>query len=114
MAARRALIVLLLPVLLLAQLIGLLHGIAHAPLAHPVSVAAPAAESKPPLAGLFQAHDDGTCRLFDQLSHGDAAPCVPVVLPALLPPTVVVRALHGLALARWAALFDARGPPALR
>ena len=119
MALRRALIVLLLPALLLAQQLGLLHGIAHG-LAHASQQAlshsstAAVVQDKSPLAGLFQGHDDGTCRLYDQLSHGDAAACVPTVLPALLPPALLVRQLHGLALARWAALFDARGPPAFR
>jgi hypothetical protein len=112
MLLRRALIVLLLPALLLAQQLGLLHGIAHAPASH--ASAAAAAHEASALAGLFQGHDDGACRLYDQLSHGDAAPCVPAGLPALLPPALLVRQLHGLALARWAALFEARGPPAFR
>lgn len=116
MDLRRALIALLLPAMLLAQLAGFVHGVAHAPIAQGVVQQDKASTHSHgfSLAGLFQAHDEATCRLYDQLSHGEGAPCVPTVLPALLPPATFVLELHGLALARWAALFDARGPPSLR
>ncbi|HZY20205.1 MAG TPA: hypothetical protein VFE82_17175 [Ramlibacter sp.] len=119
MVLRRLLVLLLLPALLLAQSLGLVHGVAHAP-GLAVSGAAVAADIDTSHAqaaqadGLFGGHDGSTCRLYDQLTHGSAAPCVPVVLAPLLPPAQLVAVLHGLALARWAALFDARGPPALR
>lgn len=60
----------------------------------------------------FSSHDgDSDCRLFDQASHGNAAPamvalCLPMVLSSF-----VFDISRGEALARWAALFDARGPP---
>jgi hypothetical protein len=61
------------------------------------------------------ADDDTTaCRLFDQSSHCDLMPGVPLLaLPLLLTP-FVFSVLTGLALARWHALFQARGPPLVR
>ena len=65
------------------------------------------------LPGLFGAHDDGTveCRLYDLLGHADLASLPLLALPPVLPLARVVHGLHGESLARWAALFDARGPP---
>ena len=66
------------------------------------------------LAGLFGDHSDAECRLYDQLSHGSGALGVPtVVLPVLLP-SATFAYLQGEAIARWVALFDARGPPSTR
>ncbi|MEO6016933.1 MAG: hypothetical protein ABIP46_06730 [Polaromonas sp.] len=63
---------------------------------------------------LFASHEaDSDCRLFDQASHGSAAPALAALsLPVMLP-SHVVDIPRGEALARWAALFDARAPPAL-
>ena len=64
------------------------------------------------LFSLFQAHGDpGSCGLFDQLSHGDAV--ATHVLPALpvVAPLAVITCFQAGTLARWAAPFDARGPP---
>ena len=64
------------------------------------------------LEALFSSHESASdCRLFDQLCDGQAMPVVvaaplPIVLPSRL-----VAIFAGDALARWAALFDARGPP---
>jgi len=55
---------------------------------------------------------DAGCRLYDQLIQ---PACPAGALPAVLPAAVccqVLRGYAGAALARWAALFDARGPPA--
>jgi hypothetical protein len=66
------------------------------------------------LAKLFGDHSDADCRLYDQLSHGAGMPGVPMlVLPVLLP-SATFAWLQGEALARWVALFDARGPPSAR
>jgi hypothetical protein len=66
------------------------------------------------IASLFGAHTDAECRLYDQLSHGSGALGVPtVVLPVLLP-SATFAYLQGEAIARWVALFDARGPPSTR
>ena len=66
------------------------------------------------VAALFSAHaDDGSCRLFDPLQHEGA-----LTLPALLLPVALTSRFidfsRGDCLARWAALYDARGPPPLR
>lgn len=58
-------------------------------------------------------HDDGGCKLFEAAGQG-FLPGTPGRVPAAIcPPRSVLAYLHGEALARWAALFDARGPPAL-
>lgn len=66
------------------------------------------------IAALFSAHsDDSSCRLFDPLQHEGL-----LMLPALLLPSVLAARFidfsKGECLARWAALYDARGPPFLR
>ncbi|MES2398983.1 MAG: hypothetical protein V4573_03270 [Pseudomonadota bacterium] len=109
--------------LLLAQMLGLMHGTVHGP-----GYAGAFASAKTSVAraerahahnsvvdSLFASHTrDADCRLYDQASHGSAALHVAsLVLPVLLP-TVAVAIFEGEALARWAALFDARGPPLTR
>ena len=61
---------------------------------------------------LFSSHHGANdCRLYDQASHGSLVPpVVALALPVVLPP-LAVAIFQGQALARWAALFDARGPP---
>lgn len=118
-------------VLLLSQTLGLLHGIVHAPsmatgptaqVAHVPNaaevVAEPAPGADPYFSRLFRGHSnqdgDPACCLYDQSSHFDALPGVPVLaLPLVLPP-FVFSVLLGLAVARWHALFQARGPPSVR
>ena len=68
------------------------------------------------LEALFGEHEDSSnCRLFDQSSHADVAPGLP--LQALAMRLVCSRLLVGLVEqplpAAWA-LFEARGPPAVR
>ena len=66
------------------------------------------------LHALFSDKTDAECRLYDQLAHGSSAPGVPlVVLPVLLP-AATFAFLEGEAIARWVALFEARGPPSIR
>ncbi|MDM0068294.1 hypothetical protein [Variovorax sp. J31P207] len=104
-----------------ATTLGLLHGTLHGAAAHAhphadaatAAVASKAAASRG-LSALFGVHTEAECRLYDQLSHGAAAPCVPpVLLPVLLPAASFVW-LEGEVFARWIALFDARGPPSTR
>jgi hypothetical protein len=112
-------------VLLLSQTLGLLHGIAHGP---SLAGGAPATVARATqsvehegsgfLKHLFSGHgsDEGdpACRLYDQSSHFDTVPGLPVlVLPLVLAP-FVFSVLPGLAVARWHALFQARGPPLVR
>ena len=61
-----------------------------------------------------QHHEDADCRLYDQLAHGPAALGVPMIVLPLVLPVAVFDYLEGQALARWVALFDARGPPSSR
>lgn len=104
----------LLVALLLSQSLGQLHAVKHsAPAsAHQVT----AAHSTPPAAGfldaLFSSHSTSSdCRLYDQLSGGVAMPAVAHLMVPVVLPSFVVAIFQGEALARWAALFDARGPP---
>ena len=128
-----ALVWLLAVALLLAQLLGLMHGVVHGPQAHVHShshvhhdghqhqqehFALAHAEEEGEggwLASLFSSHDDDSdCRLFDQASHGQAAPAFPMLNLPLVLSSVAFDISRGEALARWAALFDARGPPSTR
>ena len=116
--------------LLLSQTLGFMHGVLHAPIrgsftaaGSNVQLALPAlpsaSEAGQPLGNwmdaLFSSHrGDNDCRLFDQASHGSAAtPVAALALPVVLP-SFAVAIFQGEALARWAALFDARGPPLTR
>lgn len=126
-----ALVWLLAASLLLAQLLGLMHGVVHGPQArlhlhshvheghhrHEHAALGHAEEDGDGgwLASLFSSHDGASdCRLFDQASHGQAAPTLPLLsLPPVLC-SAVFDISRGEALARWAALFDARGPPSTR
>lgn len=88
-----------------------MHRVAHAPQLHAAAHTGEAAHADGWLEHLFAGHDEDSCRLIDSLSQGGAAApqaaCAPLVpAPYLLP------LWAGQALARWAALFDARGPPA--
>ena len=100
--------------LLLPQLVGLLHGVTRKqalPVKHAHVDHGQARKSS--LASLFASHDDGSpdCRLYDQASHdGLAATMAPVSLPQHSPRTEVTL-FAGDALARWAAQFEAGGPP---
>ena len=64
------------------------------------------------LASLFSSHeDDSACRLYDHASQdGGQLAAISLTLPVIVPPSKVAI-FQGQALARWAALFDARGPP---
>ena len=100
--------------LLLSQSLGQLHAVKHGGPAGPHQVAAvhETQHNGGFLEQLFSSHKTGSdCRLYDQLSDGYATPAVvTVVLPVLMPSLAMVM-LQGEAISRWAALFDARGPP---
>jgi hypothetical protein len=121
-----ALVLALAMALWIASTLGFMHRVVHAPgvrTAVPSPVSAPSrADSPDPhvharvgVAALFGHHgSEDDCRLYDQLSGGFATLSVPsLVLPIALP----MARFHfflGEAIARWVALFDARGPPATR
>ncbi len=122
--------------MLLAQLLGLMHGVVHGPQAHlhahvhselgsahashdhddhDHSAITQDEHGSNWLESLFSSHgDDSDCRLFDQASHGQAAPTFPLLSLPLALSSVAFDISRGEALARWAALFDARGPPSSR
>ena len=116
-------------VVLLTQTLGLIHGVTHARLHASVvqfsqkpadakagnqdQTVARAAQSEVSwTAAAFSSHkQDADCRLYDQCSHGaGVANVMHLLLPVVLPASQVAI-FQGNALARWAALFDARGPP---
>ena len=113
---------LLAAVLVMTQTLGLVHAITHGSSGsslyfddefhdHDHDVAkAPGVNHF--FVSLFSLHHDvSDCRLFDQASHdGGLAMTFKSTLPGV-PPPLTVAIFQGEALARWAALFDARGPP---
>ena len=67
------------------------------------------------VADLFAAHDDESdCRLYDQLSHGDCVPALPLLcVPAQALPDFL-RIFEASLPVMHAALVQARGPPSVR
>jgi len=108
--------------LLIAPTLGFMHRVVHGPhveAAHEHLAAQDAAgdceHSHGWLTALFghDEHDTG-CRLYDQLGSGDSLLSVAAVLLPLVLSSFLIRQSRGLALVRWRAQFDARGPPFLR
>ena len=63
---------------------------------------------------LFGDHEATDCQLFDQLCHGDALATALVLALPLGVLAAQFAHLTGLAVARWAAQFQARAPPISR
>lgn len=108
-------------VLVLAQTLGWLHRSAHGtpPAAQAVALQVHSAAAQPQAgkaeAGKAFGHEAGAteCRLYDVLAQPGCASTPLLALPVAPPATWIVATL-GDFVARWAALFDARGPPASR
>lgn len=122
MTVRRSLLWFLAFALVAAQAIGLMHRVVHGPqadIAHAYSTQHDYADDHHGhdhrgLAALFSGHDDdSTCRLFDPLNH-DAPPALPILAMPVVLSSFFLQWAQGEALVRWAALFDARGPPSIR
>jgi hypothetical protein len=111
---RRALLWFLLLALVVAPALGQLHRITHAPLVAGGPAAHDRAHGDGWVSHLFDGHGDKDCRLFDQLTHSDSLPSLPLLLLPLVLTPFLFRRLERAAVARQAQLFDARGPPALR
>jgi len=111
-ASRRVVVWFLLSALVMAQALGLMHRVVHLPHGHSHEHAHEHhAGAHGWVAHLFAGHDDdSTCRLFDPLNH-EGAPCVPAVALPAVAALFFLETLQGDFVARWAALFDARGPP---
>ena len=123
--ARRAVGGYLALALLLAPMLGLMHGLVHGAGGDRQAVHRHSAEATGHahqhghgpgwLADLFSAHaDDSDCRVFDQLSHSGVLPALPLLALPMVLSSFVFHFLEGEVLARWAALFEARGPPPAR
>lgn len=95
--------------LVAAQALGLMHQVVHAQHDHDHG------HEHGGIAALFDSHEEGSleCRLFDPLNH-DAAPAVAALVLPVVTAFFFLDRFDGEFLARWAALFDARGPPFLR
>jgi len=102
--------------LVLAQTLGLMHRVTHfAPAGLPAAVhhTEPGAHTGW-VASLFAGHGSDTdCRLYDPLNH-EGAPSVPALVLPLALSSFFLAIAQGDHVARWAALFDARGPPVSR
>ncbi len=124
------LVVLLAAVLVMTQTLGVVHGVSHGAAGsllhahdhdhaqdHAADIghahAEPSAQERGHfLEAFFSSHKQASdCRLYDQASHD--VPLIEVAQSSLpvAPPPFAVAIFAGKALARWAALFDARGPP---
>lgn len=111
---RRSWVLSLAIVLIAVQALGLAHRTVHG--ATPwtgMGAHAPAAAKASPTGHAFAGHDAGSveCRLLDALGQA-APPVAPLILLPLALDSVVLARCQGEFLARWVALFDARGPPA--
>ena len=120
MTARRGWLWLVLLALVAAQTLGLMHRVVHAgDGANVASLSTQLQQDQGTGAGeswtdrLFSSHDDPGCRLFDQLGQG-AVPEMPALQLPVCAPAALILWYQGEYLARWAALFDARGPPSVR
>lgn len=108
--------------LVLAQSIGLIHGIAHAPLLTGSQQSAYAEQASDAtdsfVERLFGDHQDqngnAKCHLFDQSNHLDGLCDVSVVVLPTHFATAIPVAFAGLFTVRWLAAFHARGPPSFR
>lgn len=107
-------------VLLLAPMLGQMHGLVHGTGGQQVAAshagqAVEQADGHGWLVDLFSVHaDDLDCRVFDQLCHSDVLPAAPSLALPMALSSFVFQFLEGEVLARRAALFEARGPPRAR
>lgn len=115
---RRTLPALVVVALLFAQALGLLHGIAHAPLgrdaAWSANASADAAGDRAPVASAAFPHEPGesSCRLFDALTCSGAAAshaASPAAAPVGFEHPLALHAPHAAPCQQ----FQARGPPVL-
>lgn len=125
-AALRWLVALLL-VQVLWQTLGHMHGIVHFQGVHGMAHVqgphgtspADRVQATPTAAGWVAAllghpGDESVCQVFDQLGHGDTLASPATAWLPLQPSAALLLVADCEARARWAALFDARGPPAAR
>ncbi|MES2635466.1 MAG: hypothetical protein V4669_21035 [Pseudomonadota bacterium] len=110
MARTRRWLWLMLFALVAAQTLGLVHRVSHAGKASTLSN-----PSAGWVAAFQDSHtDDPSCQVFDQASQALLSFDAPVTALALFALNHFIQWSLGEAVARWAALFEARGPPAFR
>ena len=104
-----------------AQSLGLWHSVVHGDASHAARAGVAQLAANEPvqassvLQRLFAGHLlDTDCQFFDQHCHGDVLSGTTAATAVLALPAPMLVASHALALARWHALFQARGPPSLR
>lgn len=102
----RAIALLLCVVLCLAQSLAFGHRVLHAPGLPQVLESA--------TGELFAGHEVSDCELYDGAAGAGPLPALPQLVLPLLLPTARFAWLEGEFVARWVALFDARGPPLTR
>jgi len=118
-ALRRAVLAWTLFAFAIAQTLGAMHAVVHAPRLAAFGAAPEFAEASRAATGwvahLFAHHQhaDHACDLYDQLSHADLLPAMPIVPPPVLLPVAVGVVHLAWHLASEAAGFLARGPPSL-
>lgn len=127
-AAARRWLAALLVLLLVSQTLGWMHRALHgagrqvpgsavvslinSPAGHSASGEAEALHGW--VKALFGSHDDAAqCQLFDAATHTGITQ-VPDITPGLAPTAQSLARTESAFVARWAALFDARGPPVFR
>ena len=124
---RRWLLALLVLAMVAMQTLGAMHAVVHG-LGNgemPASLQSHALQGKPQdvhvvhahstLLDLFTGHGSAVdCQLFDQVSHDYGLAKAVMALAAAPVPVFLYQYFQGEAVARWATLFDARGPPYLR
>jgi hypothetical protein len=98
--------------LLLAQALGLVHGIEHAPRSHQQTERLEKLQST--VSDLFAGHnEESTCQVFDQLSHGSALlGDTPAIGPLTLA-SFFLDTYRGATPPHQRSLIQARGPPAV-
>jgi len=103
------------------QQLGLMHRYAHeAGKAAQVEAVAQSTGQMTPLIAApmassgFPTHDAGLCGVLDHLSAGQALTSLHILTLATLPSLTYLSLLSGNFIARWAAQFNARGPPVSR
>jgi hypothetical protein len=110
----KAVLLVIAAAMVLGQTLGLVHRLVHASSGHEVGatgVTAPsAAHGVSWSKGLFEEHNEPTCRLYDAVAGGAALTTACSFLPAAFSAHLITFR-SGEALSRWAALFEARGPP---
>ena len=115
MRIRRLACATLLVALVLAQTLGLVHRIVHAPIGGHPAVTASASTASSGIAwlkALFAGHSsEQGCDLYDQLSHADAVPQAAIAALVVHDADAVPSWHSGVQAAAQAAGFLARGPP---